>query len=33
MKIWVIDNFYNLKYMIDIRRSMWKYLASSTNLV
>ena len=25
---WVIDNFYNLRYMLDVRNSMWNYLAN-----
>ena len=24
---WVIDNFHNLKYMIDVRSAMWNYVA------
>jgi hypothetical protein len=28
---WVIDNFYNLRYMLDIRNCMWQYLASNLN--
>ena len=27
---WVIDNFYNLRYMIDVRNSMWDYLEQET---
>ena len=25
---WVIDNFHNLKYMIDVRSAMWNYVAN-----
>lgn len=25
---WVIDNFHNLKYMIDVRNAMWNYVAN-----
>lgn len=25
---WVIDNFHNLRYMLDVRNSMWNYLAN-----
>jgi hypothetical protein len=25
---WVIDNFYNLRYMLNVRSSMWNYLDS-----
>lgn len=25
---WVIDNFYNLRYMLDVRNCMWQYLAN-----
>ena len=25
---WKIDNFYNLRYMLDVRNCMWKYLAT-----
>ena len=28
---WVIDNFYDLKYMTDVRNSMWNYL--NTNYI
>ena len=27
---WVIDNFYNLRYMIDVKNSMWDYLEQET---
>lgn len=26
---WMIDNFYNLKYMINVRNCMWNYLANN----
>ena len=27
---WVIDNFYNLRYMIDVKNSMWDFLEEET---
>ena len=29
---WVIDNFHNLKYGIDVRNAMWNYLANPNNI-
>jgi hypothetical protein len=26
---WMIDNIYNLKYMINVRNCMWNYLANN----